>query len=175
MGADPDYFIRFKLAKTEQGAELLRRTSPTIRCFLAPPLSTPCEDYRATYGVDFEMDKVDFAAGTKIACPALILWGATGAVGRNHKPAEVWANTRPISAAPALPCRHYLSEEAPEETYAELRAFFREGGCDRNPHERVKSRAAGMEVPAAAGSSHGRAQSRKLAAILAADIAVTAR
>jgi hypothetical protein len=23
-----------------------------------------------------------------------------------------------------LPCGHYLSEEAPEETYAELRAFF---------------------------------------------------
>ena len=27
----------------------------------------------------------------------------------------------------ALPCGHYLSEEAPEETYAELRAFFAEG------------------------------------------------
>ena len=24
----------------------------------------------------------------------------------------------------ALPCGHYLSEEAPEETYRELRAFF---------------------------------------------------
>ena len=29
-----------------------------------------------------------------------------------------------IRRAQALPCGHYLSEEAPEETYAELRAFF---------------------------------------------------
>ena len=77
-----------------------------------------CEDYRATYGVDFEMDK-DFAAGKKITCPALILWGATGAVGRNHKPAEVWQDyATDIRGAKALPCGHYLSEEAPEETYA---------------------------------------------------------
>jgi hypothetical protein len=26
-----------------------------------------------------------------------------------------------------MPCGHYLSEEAPNETYAELRAFFAEG------------------------------------------------
>jgi len=32
-----------------------------------------------------------------------------------------------IRGAKALPCRHYLSEEAPNETYAELRAFFAEG------------------------------------------------
>ena len=27
----------------------------------------------------------------------------------------------------ALPCGHYLSEEAPNETYDELRAFFADG------------------------------------------------
>ncbi len=74
------------------------------------------------------MDKIDVAAGRKIACPALILWGATGAVGRNHAPAEIWPHyAADIRGAKALPCGHYLSEEAPEETYAELRAFFREG------------------------------------------------
>ena len=71
------------------------------------------------------MDKVDFAAGKKITCPVLILWGATGAVGRNHQPAEVWKDyATDIRGAKALPCGHYLSEEAPEETYAELREFF---------------------------------------------------
>ena len=70
----------------------------------------------------------DFAAGRKIACPTLLLWGATGAVGRNHKPAEVWKHyAADIRGAKALPCGHYLSEEAPEETYAELRAFFADG------------------------------------------------
>jgi haloacetate dehalogenase len=31
-----------------------------------------------------------------------------------------------VSAARALDCGHYLPEEAPEETYAELCAFFGE-------------------------------------------------
>jgi haloacetate dehalogenase len=56
------------------------------------------------------------------------MWGATGAVARNHTPAEIWSHyATDIRGARALPCGHYLSEEAPEETYAELRAFFAEG------------------------------------------------
>ncbi len=55
----------------------------------------------------------------------LLLWGVTGGVGRNHKPAEVWARyASNIVAAKALPCGHYLSEEAPAETIATLREFF---------------------------------------------------
>jgi haloacetate dehalogenase len=131
MGADPDYFIRTKLAKTPQGLNFFGKEALAeyIRCFRNPAtIHAMCEDYRATYGVDFDMDKVDFAAGRKIACPALILWGATGAVGRNHKPAEVWPRyASDIRGAKALPCGHYLSEEAPEETYRELRAFFAAG------------------------------------------------
>jgi haloacetate dehalogenase len=91
-----------------------------------------CEDYRATATVDLAMDTKDFAAGRKIACPVLLLWGATGAVGRNHNPAEVWkAYASNIVGAAALPCGHYLSEEAPEETYQELRAFFSAAKSER--------------------------------------------
>jgi hypothetical protein len=32
-----------------------------------------------------------------------------------------------IKAGKALPCGHYLSEEAPNETYKELHAFFADG------------------------------------------------
>jgi haloacetate dehalogenase len=129
MSADPDFFIDFKLAKTAQGLSFFGKEAleEYRRCFRNPAtVHAMCEDYRATYGVDFETDKVDFAAGRKIDCPALILWGATGAVGRNHKPADVWKDyASNIVGAKALPCGHYLSEEAPEETYAELRAFFK--------------------------------------------------
>ncbi len=87
-----------------------------------------CEDYRACAGIDFDMDTLDFEAGRKIACPVLLLWGATGGVGRNSKPSpsEIWQRyAADIRGAKALPCGHYLSEEAPEETYNELRQFFR--------------------------------------------------
>jgi haloacetate dehalogenase len=73
------------------------------------------------------MDTKDFEAGRKIDCPVLLLWGATGGVGRNSKPApaEIWQRyASNIIGAKALPCGHYLSEEAPEETTTALRNFF---------------------------------------------------
>jgi haloacetate dehalogenase len=128
MGADPDYFIRMKLAKTKQGLSFFdeRALAEYIRCFRNPAtIHAMCEDYRATFGVDLEMDTKDFEAGRRITCPLLLLWGATGGVGRNHKPLEIWSRyATDIRGAKALPCGHYLSEEAPEETYSELRAFF---------------------------------------------------
>jgi haloacetate dehalogenase len=128
MGADPDYFIRTKLAKTKQGLSFFdeRALAEYVRCFRNPAtIHAMCEDYRATFGVDLEMDTKDFEAGRRITCPLLLLWGATGGVGRNHKPQEIWSRyATDIRGAKALPCGHYLSEEAPEETYIELRTFF---------------------------------------------------
>ena len=133
MGADPDWFIQKKLAKTPQGLDFFGKEALAeyMRGWRNPDtIHAVCEDYRATFGVDLDMDTEDFNAGKRITCPALILWGATGGVGRNHKPgpAEIWKNyAKDIRAAKALPCGHYLSEEAPEETYRELRAFFADG------------------------------------------------
>ena len=81
------------------------------------------------HGVDLEMDTKDFEAGRKIGFPLLLLWGATGGVGRNHSPpGEIWERyAADIRGAKALPCGHYLSEEAPDETYKELRNFFADG------------------------------------------------
>jgi haloacetate dehalogenase len=128
MGADPDYFIAKKLAKTKQGLSFFdpAALAEYMRCFRDPAtIHAICEDYRATFGVDLEMDTQDFAAGRKIACPVLLLWGATGGVGRNQDSMAIWPRyAADIRAGKALPCGHYLSEEAPEETYAELREFF---------------------------------------------------
>jgi haloacetate dehalogenase len=128
MGADPDYFIRKKLAKTKQGLSFFdpRALAEYERCFRNPEtIHAMCEDYRATFGVDLDMDSKDFEAGRKVTCPLLLLWGATGGVGRNHRPQDIWSKyATDIRGAKALPCGHYLSEEAPAETYQELRAFF---------------------------------------------------
>ncbi len=130
MGADPDWFIEKKLAKTNQGLSFFDPVALAEykRCFRNPKtIHAICEDYRATFGVDLEMDSKDFEAGRRIECPVLLLWGATGGVGRNHQPgpAEIWQNyAANIVGAKALPCGHYLSEEAPQETTAALREFF---------------------------------------------------
>jgi haloacetate dehalogenase len=128
MSADPDFFIEKKLAKTAQGLSFFGKEAleEYKRCFRNPAtVHAMCEDYRACATVDLAMDSADFAAGKKITCPMLLLWGATGAVGRLHEPVQIWKDyAANIVGAKALPCGHYLSEEAPEETYAELRAFF---------------------------------------------------
>ena len=130
MGADPDWFIEKKLAKTKQGLSFFDKDALAEykRCFRNPAtIHAICEDYRAGASIDLVMDEEDMAAGRKIDCPVLLLWGATGGVGRNHNPgpAEIWkAYARNIIGAQALPCGHYLSEEAPKETTAALHAFF---------------------------------------------------
>jgi haloacetate dehalogenase len=133
MSADPDFFIEKKLAKSAKGLSFFDpQCLAEYKRYMHNPATVHamCEDYRACAGVDFDMDTADFDAGRKIACPVLLLWGATGGVGRNTRPSpgEVWQRyAADIRGAKALPSGHYLSEEAPEETYAELRAFFAAG------------------------------------------------
>lgn len=133
MGADPEYYLRRKLQKpgTDTSFFSPEAIAEYLRCFRKPEtIHAMCEDYRATFGVDLETDTADVAAGRRIACPALILWGAEGGVGRNHKPAEVWPlYAADIRRAAPLPGGHYVTEECPDETCAELHAFFsaREG------------------------------------------------
>ncbi len=131
MGADPDWFIKKKLAKTEQGLSFFdpAALADFMRCFRNPEtIHAICEDYRAGATIDIEMDEADVKAGRRIGCPLLLLWGANGGVGRNQKSMEIWPRyASDIRAGKALPSGHYVNEEAPEETYAELRAFFRDG------------------------------------------------
>jgi haloacetate dehalogenase len=128
MGADPDWFIRKKLAKTDQGLSFFdpAALAEYTRCFRDPrTIHAICEDYRAGAGIDIEMDEADLKAGRKIDCPVLLLWGASGGVGRNHDSMGIWPlYASDIRAGKALPCGHYLTDEAPEETYRELREFF---------------------------------------------------
>ena len=100
-----------------------------LRCARDPEtIHGMCEDYRAGATFDFDLDEADRAAGRRIARPLLVLWG-----GRNDleelfgDPLAIWRAWADDVRGRALDCGHYLAEEAPEETYAELRAFFAAG------------------------------------------------
>jgi haloacetate dehalogenase len=130
MSMDPDFFIERKLAKTSQGLSFFdpAALAEYKRYFRNPAtVHAMCEDYRATAGIDLDMDTKDFEAGRKIDCPVLVLWGATGGVGRNSTPSpgEIWQRyASDIRGARTVPSGHYLMDEAPQETYKELREFF---------------------------------------------------
>ena len=137
MSADPDFYIKKKLAKTKQGLSFFGEAALAeyMRCFRNPEtVHAMCEDYRATFGIDLEMDNKDFEAGRKITCPVMLLWGATGGVGRNHKSMEdLAASTLPTSrGGKAVPSGHYLAEEARKRPTRSCRNFLPPASCSRN-------------------------------------------
>ncbi len=81
----------------------------------------------AAASIDLEHDDADVAAGCKVACPLLVLWGDRGVVHRYFTPVEDWRTVANDVRGRALPSGHYLAEEAPEETLAELESFFAAG------------------------------------------------
>ncbi|MFZ2738366.1 MAG: alpha/beta hydrolase [Burkholderiaceae bacterium] len=128
ISADPEFYIRRKLSKTDKGTDFFNPTALAdyIRCISNPEtVRAMCEEYRATAGIDLAMDSEDFDQGRRVTCPSLILWGANGGVGRNHKAVEVWGNyASNIVQAGTVPSGHYLQEECPTETYEALNRFF---------------------------------------------------
>ena len=72
------------------------------------------------------MDKADFEAGRKITQPLLVIWGARSHTEGVHGDVlSIWQRSYATNATGgALPCGHYVPEEAPEETYQALSEFF---------------------------------------------------
>ena len=64
---------------------------------------------------------------THVICPLLALWGTHGVVGRLFKPLDEWRNVATQARGKALPCGHYIPEEAPELLVNELLDFFKGG------------------------------------------------
>ena len=84
-----------------------------------------CEDYRAGQTTDFANDDADWKAGRKIAAPLLALWGVSGIPAAGESPLDVWKRWAVNVSGKAIPCGHFLPEEAPQETSAELIPFLR--------------------------------------------------
>ena len=62
------------------------------RCFCRPEaIHAACEDYRAAAAIDLEHDRASRAAGERIACDTLVLWGERGVVARAVRPARAVA------------------------------------------------------------------------------------
>jgi haloacetate dehalogenase len=83
-----------------------------------------CEDYRAGWQVDRADDADDLAAGRKITCPVLVMWGEQFGLARLRSPIEVWDRWAEDVRGLALPTGHFLPEEAPQATADALLEFF---------------------------------------------------
>jgi len=123
IGGDPAYYLSRKLGGWGPAHFDPRAYAEYERCFSDPAtIHASCEDYRASATIDLEHDAAD--AGTKLECPLLVLWGEKGVVNRLFDPLANWRAVANDVRGRKLPCGHYLPEEAPEETCAELLSFF---------------------------------------------------
>ena len=121
IGADPDAFYLRRRGDffAPEALEDYRR------CFRDPAtIHAMCEDYRAGATLDFGHDEADRRAGARIICPVLALWGGRGPLQEWYDVLAIWRAWADDVRGRALDCGHYLAEEAPDETAAELRAFF---------------------------------------------------
>jgi haloacetate dehalogenase len=142
IGADPDFYLRHILSSwsADPAAFDLAAVGEYIRCFRASEaIHASCEDYRAGATIDLEQDRKD--GRRKVAAPLLALWGEKGVVGRSYDVLKLWKGAAKEVRGKALPCGHFLPEEAPEETAAALEAFFTEAGAEtRKEAEKAKTR-----------------------------------
>jgi haloacetate dehalogenase len=118
-------------AKMGSGSAALSPFAPEawaeyVRCFTPGMVHASCEDYRAAASIDLEHDRADRAAGVKVRCPLLALWGARGVVEKCFNPLDEWRRVADDVRGRALPAGHYLPEEVPDLVAAELESFFGE-------------------------------------------------
>jgi haloacetate dehalogenase len=129
INADPEFFLRSFTGKRSAGHTHFapEAYAEYLRCFRDPAtVHGICEDYRASASIDLEHERADIAAGRKIGCEMLALWGANGIIGKLFDPLAEWGVLASRVRGHALPCGHYIPEEAPEQLLKEILAFLAE-------------------------------------------------
>jgi haloacetate dehalogenase len=124
IGNSVEFFLRGRFAGLIPQAVTLEAYAEYLRCFKnSGTIHATCEDYRAGASIDLEHDTADLQR--KIACPVLALWAERGNTGGMFDVIATWqAHAAMRVTGKALPGRHFLPEEAPEQTFAELQAFL---------------------------------------------------
>ncbi len=125
--ADPQAYVRDVMGRRSAGLAPFdpRALAEYIRCLGLPGTARGiCEDYRAAGGIDLEHDRVDRDAGALLDTPLLVLWGAQGVVARCFDPLREWRRLAARVDGEALPCGHYIPEEAPDALLARALPFL---------------------------------------------------
>jgi haloacetate dehalogenase len=125
--ADPAAYLRDVMGRRSAGLAPFdsRALAEYARCLALPGAAHGlCEDYRAAATIDLEHDRADRDAGRRLAQPLLALWGGQGVVQRCFDPLKEWRRVADDVRGQALPCGHYIPEEAPDELLAQVLPFF---------------------------------------------------
>src|SRR5712671_2082780 len=122
IGADPGWFFGHRPGRRPVFTP--EAEDDYLRCYRNPEtIHAACEDYRAAASYDFKLDEAD-RGRKKISSPLLVLWAARGSLPAWYDVLGVWRDWADDVRGRAIESRHFMAEEAPDETYAALHAFF---------------------------------------------------
>jgi hypothetical protein len=135
--------VRGELHSDDVGCDACRTSIATTVVGSGPPLLLLhgfrrrrqahgiCDEYRAGAGIDRDHDAIDQAAGRRISCPTLALWGKGGGRDEWYVDEGVrWRYGAPGAQdvrGEAVDGGHFFPEVHPVRTAARLKAFCTEG------------------------------------------------
>lgn len=122
IGANPAFYLESRFRRLMPDRVTPEAYAEYLRCWNAGAIHASCEDYRAAASIDLEHDDADLHR--KIECPLLALWAEHGAMHPLYDVLATWRERASNATGKALPGGHFLPEESPEQTLAELMAFF---------------------------------------------------
>jgi len=127
IGNDPDFF--YETCLVGWGAAKITDFDPEMIDAYRTAWRNPemihgsCSDYRAAASIDLDHDKQDLEK--KVACPALVFFGANGQMARLFDiPAEWRKRCSNISVA-SLPGGHFFVDQFPAEAAVILSSFLK--------------------------------------------------
>ena len=125
--ADPAAYVRDVLGRRSAGLAPFdpRALAEYVRCIELPGAAHGlCEDYRASAGIDLVHDQLDLDDKNFVKQPLLVLWGEQGVVNQCFEPLKEWSKLAKNVQGKALPCGHYIPEEAPELLLQQVQLFL---------------------------------------------------
>lgn len=115
--ANPEAYVKEVMGRRSSGLAPfdVRALAEYVRCLQLPGAAHGlCEDYRASASIDLVHDRQDVREANVLKQPLLVLWGEQGVVHQCFQTLNEWRKVAKTVQGHALPCGHYIAEEAPE-------------------------------------------------------------
>ena len=125
--ADPAAYVRDVLGRRSAGLAPFdaRALAEYVRCIELPGTAHGlCEDYRASASIELVHDQLDLDDKNFVKQPLLVLWGEQGVVHQCFEPLKEWSKLAQNVQGRAMPCGHYIPEEAPELLLQQVQLFL---------------------------------------------------
>jgi haloacetate dehalogenase len=120
IAAEAAFYLQWILDHWRGGELAAEAIAKYQRCFDASMIHATCEEFRAAATIDLVHDEAD--KHKKISCSTLVLWSKASWAGFDIL--ETWRLFAHDVHGIAFDCGHFLPEEDPERTAAELTHFL---------------------------------------------------